>query len=253
MFITSDIQNGVMLLTLHRPQALNALNREMLAELDRQLQFADADRNIRVVIITGEGNKAFAAGADIGELADLQTAEEGTRYSLTGQETFTRIESLSKPVIAAINGYALGGGLELALACDMRFASKSVKLGLPEITLGILPGFGGTQRLARLIGKGKANMLMMSGDPVNAEEALHLGLVDKVFESEQLLEKTKEFSGKLAKHSSSSLRAIKDCVQRGNDTSLEEGLAIESTYFGKVVTSDEGRKGIKNFLEGTRS
>lgn len=249
MELKADVRSGVLVLTIHRPRSLNALNRDVLEQLSDRVQKAAADRTVKVIVITGEGEKAFAAGADIAELAAIAGQDEAVRVSSYAQETFLSIERLPKPVIAAINGYALGGGLELALACDIRFASERAKLGLPEVTLGLLPGFGGTQRMLRLLGRGAANYWMMSGEMMSAEEARQIGLVEKVFAHELLLEKTLEFAGKLAMLPPRSLAAIKDCVNRGADAALPEALAIEAEHFGSLLVSRDGREGTRAFLE----
>jgi enoyl-CoA hydratase/carnithine racemase len=247
--IRSELQAGVLLLKLNRPRSLNALNREMLVQLRELLQTAAEDRSARVIVITGEGEKAFAAGADVSEFADASDVEQGISVAHHGQDAFSAIEQLHKPVVAAINGYALGGGMELALACDIRFASDQAMMGLPEVKLGILPGFGGTQRLPRLVGRGAANYLMMSGDRVTAEEALRLGLVDKVVPQAQLIEKTVAFARRLASMPPGSLAAIKTCIRQGIEMTLGEGLSLEAEHFGRLMVSRDGKEGVQAFLD----
>lgn len=239
---------GVATITLNRPDKLNALNRQLLDELGQIVDDVKTDDDVRCVIITGSGAKAFAAGADIAELHQ-QTHETGTDFALHGQRVFTAIERLGKPVIAAVNGFALGGGCELALACHLRFASSKAKLGLPEITLGILPGYGGTQRLPRLVGTAKAIEIILRADMIDAQTALQLGLVNVVVEPEQLLPSVSEFAAMVAARPVHSVNAVLQTVLGGADTSLDEGLALEARAFGKLCGTNDFSEGTLAFLE----
>ncbi len=243
-----DNADGITTITLNRPDKLNALNSELFTELQSVLSHLERDENTRAVIITGAGPKAFAAGADIAELHD-QSAETGRAFSERGQRVFDAIERLRKPVIAAINGFALGGGCELALACHLRFASTKARLGLPEISLGILPGYGGTQRLPRLIGVAKALELILSCDMVDAATALELRLVNRVVEPEQLMDATREFATMIAARPIHSVRAVLEAVLATRDTTVAEGQYRESTLFGTVCGTADFKEGTQAFLE----
>jgi enoyl-CoA hydratase len=242
-------QEGVTaILTLHRPDVLNALNAELKEETAKALKELNRDPNILVIIMTGSGEKAFSAGADLNELKKL-TAVEGLERSLSGQKLSLQMESLDKPIIAAINGYALGGGCELALACDIRIASEKAKLGQPEVNLGIIPGFGGTQRLPRVVGKGKAMELILTGDIIDAQEALKIGLVEKVVPPEKLMETAKEMAQKIASKGPIAIRLSKKAIHEGLQMDLDRGLALESSYFGAVCSTQDKLEGISAFLE----
>ena len=238
--VISERYGSVMVLTVNRPKSLNALNREVLHELRLELERADQDQAVKVVMITGKGEKAFAAGADISEFVDLQSSEAGRQYALDGKETFDRIEKLSKPVIAAVNGYALGGGLELALACDIRISSGAGKFGFPEVTLGIIPGFGGTARAARLMGRGAAMHFICSGETFDAAAAKQSGLVECLFPGENFRQDAMAYAERIAVHSLASLKAVKKSISDGMDT--------ETRLFGELVVREEAKTNILNFL-----
>ncbi|GAB4177003.1 MAG: enoyl-CoA hydratase-related protein [Wenzhouxiangellaceae bacterium] len=234
--------------TIQRPEKLNALNRATIAALAEAFHTLDADPAIRAIVIHGSGGKAFVAGADISEFQSLD-AREAEAFSLEGQALMRRIERMSKPVIAAIDGYALGGGLELALACHMRLASPGSKLGLPEIKLGLLPGFGGTQRLPRLIGRGPALVMMLSGEPIDARRADALGLLECIDEQADVLEVALERAGRLASAAPLAVQAILVSVDSGLDLPLDAALAMESARFGLLMSSADAREGTQAFLE----
>ncbi|MFN0058223.1 MAG: enoyl-CoA hydratase/isomerase family protein [Planctomycetota bacterium] len=246
--LIEDRGAGLVRVTVNRPKVLNALDDATLREIERCFAWLECHDDARVIVLTGAGEKAFVAGADIKELASQDAAAAKYR-SRAGQRAFGRIDQLGKPVLAAINGFALGGGLELALACHLRFASAKAKLGLPEVTLGILPGFGGTQRLPRLVGEGPALELLLLGDPIAADEAHRIGLVNRVFEPELLQSGVEEIARKLLSRGPLALRAVLDAVRRGFGASLETGLAIEADLFGLVSTSADMKEGMAAFLE----
>jgi enoyl-CoA hydratase len=234
--------------TVNRPSKLNALDDATIAELDATFAALDADAGVGAVIVTGAGEKAFVAGADISVLAK-QGVLDGKHNALRGQALTLRIENSSKPVIAAINGFALGGGLELALACDLRFAAKTAKLGLPEVSLGIIPGYGGTQRLPRLVGTGAALQLILTGDPVGADEALRIGLVNGVFEPAELLAGCKAIAQKIVSRGPNALALAKQAVRRGVHMSMADGLQLEADLFGIASSTAEMKEGMAAFLE----
>ncbi len=236
------------LVTVNRPSKLNALDDATIAELDAVFTAIDAEAAIGAVIVTGSGEKAFVAGADIGVLSK-QGVLDGKDNALRGQALTLRIENCKKPVIAAINGFALGGGLELALACDVRFASKNAKLGLPEVSLGIIPGYGGTQRLPRLVGTGVALQLILTGDPVTADEALRIGLVNGVCEAAELLTTCKAVAGKMVSRGPQALALAKQAVRRGVHLSMADGLQLEADLFGIISSTSEMKEGMAAFLE----
>ncbi len=240
-------QDAVAVLTLNRPDKLNALNAELLGALEAKLHEVIADRAIRTIVITGSGPKAFAAGADIAEL-HAQDAYGGRLFAEFGQRVFNLIERSAKPVIAAVNGFALGGGCELAMACHMRFASETARFGQPEINLGIIPGYGGTQRLPRLVGQAKAFELILSGDMVNAMEAHRIGLVNRVLPAEELLSSTLAFAASLASKAPLALTACLEAVQIAGDTSLLEGLHAEANLFGRICGTEDFKEGTDAFL-----
>jgi enoyl-CoA hydratase len=233
---------------INRPEKLNALDRATIGELRQAFDALIADAAIRVIVLHGAGDKAFVAGADIGEIR-AQTPIEAERFSRAGQQLMRSIEQSPKPVIAAIDGYALGGGFELALACHIRLASAKARLGLPEIRLGLLPGFGGTQRLARQLGRGPALSLMLSGDPIDAEHAERLGLVERIGQDLDVVDVAMERAGRLAKAAPLAVRAILETVDRGLDMPLDAALAHESSRFGLLCASDDAREGTAAFLE----
>jgi enoyl-CoA hydratase len=238
----------VALLTISRPNVLNALNSDTLDELRRAVLDLKHDDTVRVVIITGAGDKAFVAGADINELA-VQTPTSGREHARTGQHVFDLVENLGKPVIAAVNGYALGGGCELAMACTLRIASDAAKFGQPEINLGILPGYAGTQRLSRLVGKGKAMELMLTGGLITADEALRIGLVNRVVPATELMNQTWTLARSLATNAPIAMRYIIDAVNKGLEMPFAEAAVYEATLFGLVASTDDMREGTSAFLE----
>jgi enoyl-CoA hydratase len=239
---------AVAVITVNRPAVRNALNRQTIDELRRAVLDLRHDEGVRAIVLTGSGDKAFVAGADINELHSLTPA--GARdYAVTGQHVFDLIESLGKPVVAAVNGFALGGGCELALACTLRVAADSARLGQPEINLGLIPGFGGTQRLARLVGKGRALEMLLTGEPVSAEEAWRIGLVNRVVPAAQLATESRDLARKLAQKAPAAARHTIEAVNRGLRMSLSEGLAMEAALFGLTCATEDMREGTKAFLE----
>jgi enoyl-CoA hydratase len=239
---------AVAVVTLNRPKVLNALNTQTLDELRRAILDLKHDDGVRAVILTGAGEKSFVAGADINELA-TQTPTIGRQHALAGQHVLDLIQNMGKPVIAAINGYALGGGCELAMACTMRVAADTAKLGQPEINLGIIPGYAGTQRLARLVGRGRALELLLTGDQVSAQEAHRLGLVNRVVPAAELMAEAKKLAGTLAAKAPIAVRYILDAVHKGLDMPFAEAQAYEATLFGLVASTEDMREGTKAFLE----
>ena len=234
--------------TLHRPRVHNALNIAMLAELDQAFTELAADPAVRVILLRGGGDKAFAAGADITELAAVDPAN-AEPFAARGQSIFRRIEQLSKPVIAVLNGHTLGGGCEMAMACTLRIAADNARLGQPEIRLGILPGYGGTQRLLRLVGRGAALKLMLTGTPIDAHEALRIGLVDEVVPAEHIDLRAMELARTIAAQPPLAVAAILEAVDRGADLPLEEAIAIETALFGRLCRTEDMREGTRAFLE----
>jgi enoyl-CoA hydratase len=241
-------REGVALLTVNRPQKLNAMNYETMVELERVFAHLGAEEEVRAVIVTGEGEKAFIAGADIQELA-RETATTGHLTALRGQSILRRIETLGKPVIAAINGFCLGGGLELALSCHVRVAAEGAKLGLPEVTLGAIPGYGGTQRLSRLVGRGVASEMILTGDPVDAAEALRIGLVNRVVPRESLLDTADSLARRMIRNAPMALRHALLAIDQGLEVDLEKGLLLEATLFGILCGTEDLREGMNAFLE----
>jgi enoyl-CoA hydratase len=236
------------IVTVNRPAKLNALDGQTIAELDAVFAALDADDGAGAVILTGAGEKAFVAGADISVLSK-QGVLDGTQNARAGQLMMLRIETLRKPVIAAVNGFALGGGLELALACDVRIASKTAKLGLPEVSLGIIPGYGGTQRLPRLCGTGIALQLILTGDPVTADEALRIGLVNAVAEPQELLAQCKAMALKMVSRGPTALAMAKQAVRRGVHMPIADALQLEADLFGAISSTAEMKEGMAAFLE----
>jgi len=239
-------------ITLNRPKVLNALNHKLMAELDAALDELGADDGVRAVVLTGAGDRAFAAGADIGEFNALPSASVAAKFSRRGQAVLNKLERLPKPVIAAINGFALGGGCELAMACDVRIAADTARLGQPEINLGIIPGYGGTQRLLRLVGRGAAKLLCLTGDQITAVEALRLGLVDKVVPAADLQAEVEALVVKLAGKAPVAAAAIKQAINVGSEGSLADGLAFEAAQFGLVFDTQDRAEGVNAFLEKRR-
>ena len=239
---------AVATITINRPKVLNALNAPTLDDLRRAILELKADDGIRVVIITGAGDKSFVAGADINELA-VQTPTSGREHGLTGQHVFDLIENLGKPVIAAINGYALGGGCELAMACTLRIAADTARLGQPEVALGIMPGYAGTQRLPRLVGKGKAMEMTLTGAPIPADDAQRIGLVNRVVPAGELMAEAKRLAGQLASNAPVAMRYIISAINKGVEMPFAEACQYEATLFGLVASTDDMREGTKAFLE----
>ncbi len=235
-------------ITFNRPQVLNALNRKTVEELGDCLNRTRDDDDVRAVILTGAGEKSFVAGADINELAQ-RTPVDGTEFSRVGQKIFHRLETLGKPTIAAINGFALGGGCELALACTIRIASRTARLGQPEVKLGIIPGYGGSQRLARLCGKGVAHELILTGEMISAEEALRIGLVNHVVEPADLLPTTEVLAKKIIVNAPLAVKYSIEAIEHGLEMSQEEGLFLEATLFGLCCATEDMREGTRAFLE----
>ncbi|MEJ5348420.1 MAG: enoyl-CoA hydratase-related protein [Desulfosoma sp.] len=246
--ILFDVQDQVALVTINRLKSLNALNPETLEELKRAIEQVRDDDALRVLVLTGAGEKAFVAGADISEFPKMN-ALQARLFAQKGQEVFFSLEDLPKPVIACVNGFALGGGLELAMSCDFIYASEKAKFGQPEINLGIIPGFGGTQRLARLVGRAKAKELCMTGEMIDAATALQWGLVAKVFPPESLLEETMKTAKILASKSALALRAVKCVIDRGIDADLKAGCTLEVEAFGLCFASEDAKEGALAFLE----
>jgi enoyl-CoA hydratase len=238
----------VLLITVNRPKALNALSSAVLDELSRVLDEARDDRDVRTLIVTGAGDRAFVAGADISELSAL-TPETARTFALRGQAVFSRLEALGKPSIAAINGFAFGGGCELAMACTLRLASESAMLAQPEIDLGLLPGFGGTQRLPRLVGKGRTLDLLLTGRRIDAVEAERIGLVNRVVPGAALLEEARALARSLAAKPAVAVRYILAAVHGGADLPFDAASHTEATLFGLVAASDDMREGTRAFLE----
>ena len=246
--ISVSLEEGIAILKINRPKVLNALNRATLLEIQRALKELEKDSEVRVLIITGEGEKAFVAGADISEMAPMNP-KEALEFSKLGHETLNLIEEFPSPVIAAVNGYALGGGLELVLACDIILASENARLGLPEVTLGICPGFGGTQRLPRLIGKARAKELIFTGEMIDAKKAYEFGIVNKVVPQDKLLDEAKEIARKIAKNGPLAVRAAKRLVEKGLETSLRNGEAMEIEAWANLFATEDQKEGMKAFLE----
>jgi len=241
-------RDGIVFITFNRPKVLNALNRKTMEELQQVLLDARGDDAVRVLILTGAGEKSFVAGADIGELSQ-QTPVNGKEFSLFGQSVIHLLETLGKPSICAINGFALGGGCEVALACTIRIASKTAKLGQPEVKLGIIPGYGGTQRLARLCGKGVAHELCLTGEMITAEEAQRIGLVNRIYEPAELLPAAEAMAKKIIANAPLAVKYTMEAIERGTQMPLEEGLFLEATLFGLSCATDDMREGTKAFLE----
>lgn len=241
-------ESRVATVTLNRPKVLNALNDQTIAEIDACFTQIATDEQIAVVILTGAGEKAFVAGADIRELASQGPDEARTR-ALAGQRALSRIEECGRPVIAAINGFALGGGLELALACHLRYVANSAKLGLPEVTLGIIPGYGGTQRLQRIVGRGRALQLILTGDMIGAGEAVAYGLANGVTPADELMATVGKVAETIASRGPVALRLALDGVLRGGEVALAEGLAIEADLFGLVSATEDMKEGMTAFIE----
>jgi enoyl-CoA hydratase len=247
-FIVFDIgDDGIALLTVNRPQKLNALNAGIIAELDDALGRVESDGAIRGLMVTGAGEKAFVAGADIGELAALSPIQAQST-SAKGQKVFRRLESLAKPSLAAINGFALGGGMELAMSCTLRVASETARMGQPEVRLGVVAGYGGTQRLPKLVGRGKAMELLLTGDPIDAREAHRIGLVNHVVPAGELMAFSRTLLGRILANAPVAVSLSMQAVDVGLNTGMEQGLRFESAAFGVAVSTDDSREGLGAFL-----
>lgn len=246
--ILYDITDGIALVKINRPESLNALNSRVLGELECTLYEIEHDPAAQVVIITGAGEKAFVAGADIKEMAAM-TAYEGHRFALQGQRVMLFIEKMTKPVIAAVNGYALGGGLELALACDIIYASENARVGFPEVTLGIIPGFGGTQNLSRLIGPNKAREMVFSGRMIPAQKALAWGIVNEVFPQAELAGKVMDLAREIAKNGLLGVGYAKNAIVNGLNMVKEDGFRYESSLFGVLFATEDQKEGMGAFVE----
>jgi len=246
--ILYQVEDGIALITVNRPKVLNALNSATYEELRQAFLAAGKNEGVGAVILTGSGDKAFVAGADINELA-VQSPVGAAEFSRRSLEALALIENLGKPVIAAVNGFALGGGCELAMACHIRIASASASFGQPEVSLGIIPGNGGTQRLARLVGKGRAIEIVLTGAMVDAQEAYRIGLVNKVVPPENLLAAAKEMAGKIMTKGPVAVRLSLQAIHHGMEMSLREGLELEANLFGLVFSTDDMKEGTRAFLE----
>jgi enoyl-CoA hydratase len=240
--------DGVAVITVNRPKVLNALNTATLDELRRTMLALKADDDVRAIILTGAGEKSFVAGADINELA-VQSPTSGREHAIRGQHVLDLIEHLGKPVIAAVNGYALGGGCELAMACTIRLAAEGARLGQPEINLGIIPGYAGTQRLTRLVGRGRALEMLLTGEPVGASEAYRLGLVNRVVPAAELMTEARKLAELLAAKAPIAVRYVIDAVNNGLQMSFAEAQKYEATLFGLIASTDDMREGTRAFLE----
>jgi enoyl-CoA hydratase len=243
-----EVRDAIAFITFNRPKVLNALNRKTIEELRDALVAARDDAAVRLLILTGAGEKSFVAGADISELAQ-QTPVNGKEFSLFGQSVFHLLETIGKPSICAINGFALGGGCELALSCSIRIASKTAKLGQPEVKLGIIPGYGGSQRLARLCGKGVAHELCLTGEMITAEEAQRVGLVNRVYEPAELLPAAEAMAKKIIANAPIAVKYTMEAIERGVEMAQQEGLFLEATLFGLSCATEDMREGTKAFLE----
>ena len=246
-FIDYEVDGQVGIITINRPKALNALNSEVLKDLDATIDAVDLDA-IRCLIITGAGEKSFVAGADIGEMSTL-TKAEGEAFGKAGNDVFRKIETLPIPVIAAINGFALGGGCEISMSCDIRLCSENAVFGQPEAGLGITPGFGGTQRLARLVGMGRAKELIFTCDNINAEEAYRIGLVNKVVAKEELMSTAKDMAKKIISKGSYAVSIAKAAINNGYDMDIQNAVEMEANLFGITCSTHDKKEGMTAFLE----
>lgn len=246
-FLSLDKAQGVLTITLDNPKTLNSLDSKMLSDLDEAIENAKADEEVRVVIITGSG-KSFVAGADIKAMSEME-AVEAKQFGKMGAGLFRKIELMSKPVIAAVNGFALGGGCELAMACDIRIASEKAKFGQPEVCLGITPGFSGTQRLPRIVGIGKAKEMIFSGNIIDAQEAYRIGLVDRVVEPDSLLDTAMELANKIASNSKIAVGYAKEAINSGLQADIDTAIGIELSLFGLCFSTQDQKEGMSAFLE----
>jgi enoyl-CoA hydratase len=248
LLIERDPESPVAVVTINRPKVLNALNAATLAELADAVDALAGDDAVRAIVLTGAGEKSFVAGADINELA-VQTPVQGKEHAAAGQRLFDRIETLGKPVVAAINGFALGGGCELAMACTLRLAADTARFGQPEVNLGLIPGYGGSQRLPRLVGRGIALELLLTGDMISAARAYEIGLVNRVVPAPALMDEARKVAAVLAAKAPVAVRYILEAVQHGAEMSLADAQHLEATLFGLVATTDDMREGTRAFLE----
>lgn len=246
-FVKFEKQGNVAVLTIDRPEALNALNSQVLCDLDAAISQVEADDEVRVVVLTGAG-RSFVAGADIGEMVNF-SAIDGKKFGVHGGSIFLRLENLSKPVIAAINGFALGGGCELAMACDIRIASEKAKFGQPEVGLGIIPGFGGTQRMARIIGTGPAMELIYTADTIDAQRALEIGMVNHVVPADQLMDEAMKLAQKICTNAQKAIRASKLAIRRGIDCDISTAVSYEALAFATCFGTEDQKEGMQAFLE----
>lgn len=243
--IKLSIERKIAIITINRPESLNALNAQVFNDLEKVFDFLENEKTVNCIIITGSGEKAFVAGADIKEFSSF-SQEQATELSKRGHFVFDKIENFSKPVIAAVNGFALGGGLELAMACHIRYASENAKLGLPEVTLGLIPGYGGTQRLPKLVGKGLANEMIFSAKMISAEKAKSIGLVNEFFSLEELLPKTQELAEKIVKNSP---LGISKAITAVNASETKNGMETEINSFGELFAGGDFKEGVSAFIE----
>jgi len=246
--ILFSVEENIAIIKFNRPKALNAINPDVVVDVNDALDKIEGDSSVKVIILTGEGEKAFVAGADISYMVKLSPLQ-ARKFSREGQELLFRLERLPMPVIACVNGFALGGGTEIAMACDFIYASENAKFGQPEINLGVIPGFGGTQRLSRLVGKAMAKELCMTGVMISAQEAKEIGLANKVFPPDKLWEETLKTAKGMASKGKVSLRAVKDCVERGFNVDLHDGCYMESDAFALCMASPDQKEGMSAFLE----
>ena len=250
-FIKYEEEDKIAILTINRPKALNALNSGVLDELDKTLSSIDTNK-IRALIITGAGEKSFVAGADIGEMSKL-TKKEGEAFGKKGNDVFRKIENFPIPVIAAINGFALGGGCEISMSCDIRICSENAVFGQPEVGLGITPGFGGTQRLARLVGEGMAKQMIYTARNIKADEALRIGLVNAVYKQSELMDAAKKMAKTIAMNAPIAVRNCKKAINEGMQVDIDKAIVIEEKLFGDCFETEDQRAGMGNFLEKDKS
>ncbi|MFQ6612233.1 MAG: enoyl-CoA hydratase/isomerase family protein [Fidelibacterota bacterium] len=251
-FILKTIAGQIAIVTIHRPEALNALNQEIATELETNIRECLNDNQVGVVILTGSGEKAFIAGADIKKMQSMGP-EQAREFSRVGQQLTLTIEQAPKPVLAAVNGFALGGGCEIALACHLRVASTNARFGLPEVSLGLIPGWGGTQRLARLVGGGWANEMILTGKMISAEQALKIGLVNRVMDPGELMTETEKMAKAILKNGPNAILNALKAIISGGDLPLEQGLELEADLFGKLFDHPETREGLSAFVEKRRT
>ncbi|NLW25393.1 MAG: short-chain-enoyl-CoA hydratase [Clostridia bacterium] len=246
--VLMELEEGILTITINRPKVLNALNTDTLKDIRTAIREARDNAEVKAVIITGAGEKSFVAGADIAQMRDLNVLE-GRDMTMLGQDVFAEIENLDKPVIAAVNGYALGGGCELAMACDIRIASEKAKFGQPEVNLGIIPGYGGTQRLPRLIGKGRAKYYIFTGEMMSAQEAYNFGLVDKVVAPEELMAKAREVAKTIMAKAPVAIMMAKRAINNGMDMDLDSGVAYETEAYTTTFATEDRVEGMSAFVD----